>query len=71
MIMLLLFICSKLKIVIVAGVRLFSLTGRSKDMIRKQVHYPNSNIYAIVYHQENIIYYNINFTGNTQIIILL
>ncbi len=34
----------------------------------KYINYDNHTIYALYYRENNTIYYNINFTGKTQII---
>lgn len=38
-------------------------------MMKKYINYYDSRVYAIYYHRSNTIYYNLNFSGTTQLII--
>lgn len=39
-------------------------------MIRKYIHYPDTDIFAIYYAKQKIIYYNLNFNGKTKIYVV-
>lgn len=40
-------------------------------MQKKYIKYDNGNVYAIFYRETKVIYYNLNFQGTTEIIILV
>ena len=39
-------------------------------MIRKYIHYPDADIFAIYYLKQKILYYNLNFNGRTKIYVI-
>lgn len=40
-------------------------------MTKKFIHYKKKHIYALCYKKEKIIYYNLDFKGKTQIILIV
>lgn len=38
-------------------------------IIKKYIYYPSTEIYAIFYHEDKVIYYNLNFSQATKLII--
>ncbi len=39
-------------------------------MIRKEIRYSDSRVYAICYVRQRVIYYNLNFHGGSQIYVI-
>jgi hypothetical protein len=41
-----------------------------ETMVKKRIHYSDCGIYALYYRSRNTIYYNMDFSGKSKIIIL-